>query len=300
MSLASQPTRPNSASTGRDKRWPPGLRFLLIALFAVALTAYLAAEFRRGVTQCPPGLVSQGPRCCPLGQTLNDGSCIGSARACSSTQVLASGECAPASVTLVDIPAGTLVISADDWESEGRLNPKTVRVSAFKLQRTEVTHAAWDECEQAGHCRVLESRERFLPVSEISAVEAEEYCKTLGGRLPTSDEWLLAAAGVEPRRYPWGQAGLVCRRVVYGLVKGPCATGADRPELVGARPDGATPNGLLDMAGNVAEWTRVSEGYSARGGSFRSQLAGELKTWASKPDTDPSDAIGVRCAFDLE
>jgi len=122
----------------------------------------------------------------------------------------------------------------------------------------------------------------------------------VGGRLPTSDEWVIAAAGHDGRRYPWGQTGLVCRRAVFGLVDGPCATGGVGPEIGGMRPDGATPDGVLDLAGNVAEWTVESDGgYAARGGSFRSRVAGELKSWSVEEVDGSADHVGFRCAYDV-
>ena len=174
----------------------------------------------------------------------------------------------------------------------------------FRIARTEVTYEQWQDCERAGHCPPLPEREPGLPVSGITPERAQAYCQSVGGRLPTSSEWLLAAAGNPPRRFPWGQTGLVCRRAVFGLDRGPCASGGTTPDAVGSRPDGATPEGVLDMAGNVAEWT-VSDsaaeapGFVARGGSFRSQLAGELKVWAEQSPESASQAIGVRCAFDV-
>jgi formylglycine-generating enzyme required for sulfatase activity len=138
-------------------------------------------------------------------------------------------------------------------------------------------------------------------VTGVTPEEAEQLCLLSGGRLPTADEWVMAASGTEPRRFPWGQTGLVCRRASFGLVDGPCSEGATGPELSGARPDGKTPEGVLDLAGNVAEWTREADGsYRARGGSFRSREAGELKSWAVEPMPAERRArhIGFRCAYE--
>jgi formylglycine-generating enzyme required for sulfatase activity len=85
------------------------------------------------------------------------------------------------------------------------------------------------------------------------------------------------------------------------MVSGPCSTGARGPELAGLRPDGATPDGVQDLVGNVAEWTAEADlNYAARGGSFRSRVAGSLKNWSVEGATAPADHIGFRCAYDVE
>ena len=96
-----------------------------------------------------------------------------------------------------------------------------------------------------------------------------------------------------------GAPDLLRRRAAFGLLSGPCARQGNGAwgELVGSRPDGATPEGVLDLAGNVAEWTREPNGgYSARGGSFRSTSAAELKSWAAQAEPNKGLHIGFRCA----
>jgi hypothetical protein len=93
----------------------------------------------------------------------------------------------------------------------------------------------------------------------------------------------------------------VCRRAAFGLDDGPCGQGSTGPELAGGRPDGKSPDGALDLSGNVAEWTLERDGTPvARGGSYRSQVAGELTTWAVERVSGTSPAIGARCAYDVE
>ena len=65
-----------------------------------------------------------------------------------------------------------------------------------------------------------------------------------------------------------------------------------------ARPDGATPEGVLDLAGNVAEWTLERDGsFAAHGGSFRSALAADLKAWAVEARQTRAGHVGFRCAY---
>jgi formylglycine-generating enzyme required for sulfatase activity len=160
-----------------------------------------------------------------------------------------------------------------------------LHVEAFGLDRTEVPSGGRPE--------------PMLPWTNVDPERAERHCQRRGGRLPTLDEWMFAASGSEGWRFPWGQTGLVCRRAVYGLSRGPCARGKHAgPDAVGSRPDGSTPEGLLDMVGNVAEWVRDGGRIVAAGGSFGSELASELKTWSLDATATAGPDVGFRCAYD--
>ena len=205
-----------------------------------------------------------------------------------------------------------------------------VRVAAFGLDRVEVTQAAYVRCVAAGACvpsRFGDGDPRLagaaLPVVGVSHAEARTYCAFVGGRLPTEAEWERAARGRASRRaFPWGD-GWDTRLANVGRLASAARVSGDVYALlapVGAYPDGASDEGVLDLAGNAAEWVadwfapdyyarspgvdpRGPEGGAlrvVRGGSYRTlpfALRGAAR--AAAPEGVREADIGFRCAYDL-
>jgi formylglycine-generating enzyme required for sulfatase activity len=269
------------------------------ALASIAISVRFAQSERREPARCPPGLAVQNARCCGVGQLLTtSGQCSGPASACESEmQRDTSGACVLPDER-VTFTGGTSHSSTPDWEGPER-SVHDFSVQPFALDRAEVTLARFQLCSDAGACpKITDESEPGRPVRNVAPSDAAAFCEFAGGRLPTAEEWLFAAAGSTGRRYPWGNTGLVCRRASFGLVNGPCAQAGTGPEFAGARPDGATPEGVLDLSGNVAEWTLEPDStFTARGGSYRSELAGDLKSWSAEPRQTPAPHIGFRCAY---
>jgi formylglycine-generating enzyme required for sulfatase activity len=86
------------------------------------------------------------------------------------------------------------------------------------------------------------------PANEMSWYGARDYCAALGKRLPSEAEREFAARGAQGRAYPWGETPPDAGRARYGI-------GWTKTVPVGSFPNGATPEGVLDLAGNVHEWT---------------------------------------------
>ncbi len=179
-----------------------------------------------------------------------------------------------------------------------------VRVDTFRIDVTEVTQRAYAVCVEADECarppRGFDPIARpHRPVVHVKWADAVAYCAFTHQRLPTEREWELAARGTDGRSYPWGDSKPDCQHAHTA----DCGEG---PDDVGKRPLGASPYGVLDLAGNVDEW--VADVYStyglapvgpmqrvARGGAYDAWHV--RSTARSALDPEFRDAtLGFRCA----
>lgn len=270
------------------------------SLMLLGWIVLLGTKARKEPARCASGFVSQGARCCAPGQESINGQCSGRPTSCpSGFQFIQSP--VPGCVIKnkkLRISGGSLTLGPTDWDSADVMEKSVVAVRSFYLDSSEVTAHRYAACIKAGLCKPLTTLdEPGLPLTNVSLGTASDFCAFSGGHLPTPAQWVFAASGSETRRFPWGPHGLVCRRASFGLTDGPCAVGGTTPELAGARPDGRTPLGLEDMAGNVSEIVQETAGQtSLMGGSFRSKTARELKVWSSQGFRIGSD-VGFRCAY---
>lgn len=228
----------------------------------------------------------------------------------------------------VRVPAGPFTMGSDRGAPDEQPQHR-IEVSAMALDRHEVTNARYRACVRAGACSApalatSHRRPRYFdspafddyPVIFVSWDQAAQFCRFAGGRLPTEAEWEKAARGTtDAREYPWGAGEPDCRRANLGGA-GACVGDTDR---VGRRPEGASPFGAMDMAGNVWEW--VSDWYEKdayrlgpsadptgpregtlkvmRGGCWDSG-ASSLRVSCRKAELPAAwaDNVGFRCAYE--
>lgn len=242
-------------------------------------------------------------RCCAQGQRLHAERCEGRPLTCPEGLELQNDGCVARS-RRVRIAAGQLKLGPGDWEAQGVVQPRVIQIGQpYGLDAYEVTVAAWNGCAAAGACAPRMDDEPGRPARGMTFEQAKRFCAWAGGGLPTEDEWLLAAAGPQARRYPWGDTGAVCTRAGWGMASGPCAQGQAGPDWTGVHPGDVTPDGVADMAGNVAEWVVRGDGTaSTRGGSWASSFAAELRTWheSARSPAEMRNDTGLRCRYALD
>jgi formylglycine-generating enzyme required for sulfatase activity len=155
------------------------------------------------------------------------------------------------------------------------------------------------------------------PVVQVAYEDALAFAAWAGKRLPTEAEWEFAARGSLPPSFPWGPLEPTCRHAISRKGNSAADGCGEGPAPVGQRPDGKSPFGLLDMAGNVEEWVSdyyddrhvasasrdprgapPSAAHVLRGGSWASpwrHLRVSHRNWGSSVERGPS--VGFRCAL---
>ena len=148
-----------------------------------------------------------------------------------------------------------------------------VTLSAYKIDKYEVTVAQYQACVSDGACNNNSSELHYKttednsscnlgasekddhPMNCVTWYGAKAYCEWLGKRLPTEAEWEKAARGTDGRVYLWGNETATCEYAVMSDSDAGgdgCGTGGTM--AVGSKKTGISPYGAYDMSGNVWEW----------------------------------------------
>jgi formylglycine-generating enzyme required for sulfatase activity len=252
---------------------------------------------------------------------------------------------APAAIPpgMVKIPGGDYIYKVEGIEIEGfndvgvdvqypwedmsrRFHERRMQIKPFYIDKYPVTNAEFKHFIDEAHYHPKDDL-NFLrdwkngsypegwakkPVTWVSQEDARAYAKWAGKRLPHEWEWQFAAQGTDGRIYPWGndwQASAVPLPDQGRTLRG--------PDDVDAHSAGASPFGVMDLVGNVWQWTDeyVDEhtlGGILRGGSYyqpqgsiwyfpqayRNDQHGKLLLMA--PSYDRAGTLGFRCVVDAE
>jgi len=245
---------------------------------------------------------------------------------------------------LIPLAGGTFTFGTTDPHPDpAEATAISTTAAPFAIERTEVTNHQYQLCLEAGGCQTPPTDQKFFndpqyadhPVVFVKAAQAADYCAWLDRRLPTEQEWEFAARGLADRPWPWASADGPTRDranlIITKLV--PAVSSTDGATLTATQritvtfsptqtlpadglPEGATPEGVLNLAGNVWEWTtgtlqvnQAAQRYdrgpvwngidlttlAVRGGDYQNKL--ERITAALAVDVETADRmLGFRCA----
>ncbi len=244
---------------------------------------------------------------------------------------------------MVKIPAGDFLFQVQGIEIEGfndigvdvqypwedtprRFHEHPMQVKSFWIDKYPVTNAQFKKFVDATHYHPQDDL-NFLrdwqngnfrsgwenkPVTWVALEDARAYAAWAGKRLPHEWEWQYAAQGTDGRTYPWGSSWNADAVPVPD--KGRTMRG---PDAVDAHPQGASPFGVMDLVGNVWQWTEEFQDEHTRGGILRGgnyyQPQGSIwyfpeayklnehgKLLMMAPSKDRSGGLGFRCVQDAE
>ena len=268
-------------------------------------------------------------------------------------------ELPPAPAGMVSVPAGNFQMGCDTTSlydcSEARFGTggshevplHTVYLDGYYIDIHEVTNSQYAQCVAAGACQPPvshiyegnliwddnhygDAQYGNFPITNIPWVDGDNYCAWVGKSLPSEAQWEKAARGSNDTRiWPWGNTPPNCSFLNFRAGGDPDWCGVNVNGVataeVGSHPLGASPYGVMDMAGNVEEWVLdmgISDYYSyfepdawppnpisgdrkpiygkpehiVRGGPWNAASIGVRVSTRVFGGGGPSTLIGFRCA----
>jgi len=209
---------------------------------------------------------------------------------------------------LIAIPAGTFVFGSDSSNDNERPR-RAMEGQAFAINRTEITNAQYRRFVDAtGHRSAFYGGHPVLglddrPVVGVSFDDAAAFCAYYSLKLPSEQEYERAARGTDGTAFPWGNAPIDATRANHGAEL--CCSGDDSDGYAmtapaDSFPAGASREGVLNLVGNVWEWTR--DFYAPYQGEAPPDIAGKYRVLRGGAwNSDPSHlSTTYRLAYDPE
>lgn len=217
-------------------------------------------------------------------------------------------------------PTGTMLLVPPGPFLHGEKNEQAV-APAFYIDRTEVTNGAYAKFASATQRPLPPNFPAHAPgdpVVNVTFSDAAAFCRWADKRLPDAMEWEKAARGDKGLQYPWGDSEDPSKANVLDNA----AIQDRKPLPADSMPDGASPYGVLHMAGNVLEYVRTEvtpsaavvehfagilnpppalnePWYSVKGGAFNTPLKAAVPwEYSPVPARFASETIGFRCVKD--
>ena len=221
---------------------------------------------------------------------------------------------------MVKISSGKFIVGTRDPDADQEEKPQRLTyLPEFEIDKYEVSNHQYALCIKARVCsqpvlglnRFNDKSTLDHPVIGVTAIQANQYCRWLGRRLPTELEWERTARGLNGRLWPWGNTKPTPQyaNIVIGKNK------PKNTEPVTSYPLGRSPEGVYNLLGNVWEWTAsYYKGYSdsdekkhiwdgkilsqalvLRGGGWNNPMERITYRIGSKPEETDDDS-GIRCA----
>jgi len=169
---------------------------------------------------------------------------------------------------MIFIPSVEFTMGSESFDAAPNERPLTkVMVSHFYISRHLITNAQYEQFDPEHACKRASAAGDHHPAVYVSSQEAIKFCQWLSTRerrkyrLPTEAEWEYAARGTDGRKYPWGNhsgsgtlANFADKNTLFAWSDPNIDDGYAETSPVGAFPEGVSPFGIEDMAGNVWEW----------------------------------------------
>jgi formylglycine-generating enzyme required for sulfatase activity len=205
--------------------------------------------------------------------------------------------CAP-NYASVNILSGTYTVGLNSCSENPR---RSVTTSGFRIDRFEATVLEYQRCVAAQACPLLtrsyQRKDLQKSIVPLTYSQAYEYCRWRGARIPTNEEWEIAARGRDERIYPWGNE-YSSKRLASGKMIKEYDVGIYSYFEPGSAPAGNSESGISDLAGTLPEFSVSRSGkVYLRGATADGLITNPRDVLSTRMVSNSSNYAAVRCVW---